>query len=409
MTISDLLSTASKSLRRNIARSTLTMLGIVIGVGSVVLMSSVGASMEKVILSQISSLGSKSMVIFPGSNQEGGASQVFAGHDSLTFDDIERLEQLTTIESVAPIVFMPGPVKRGREESSAQILGAHPNFFHNQNMEAAEGRLIDIFDEDRSARFALLGPDAKEELFGESDPLGKEITVGDRSFTVVGVTKALGSQFFQNADERVYMPFSTAQVISGQKYVNYITLQAAGITDFAFADIKSLLRARHGIRNPDDEQEKDDFVVRSAAQAADILGSVSLGLTLFLSAIASISLLVGGIGIMNIMLVAVTERTREIGLRKAVGARKRDILLQFLIESVLLTLMGGAIGITGGVLLAALIAMIAQNFLAGYVFALSIPAMILAVVVAAGTGLVFGIYPARRASNLNPIEALRYE
>ena len=409
MHFSDLLSTASKSLQRNIAKSTLTMLGIVIGVESVVLMSSVGASMEKVILSQISSLGSRSMVIFPGSEQEGGASQVFAGHDSLTFDDIERLEQLTTIESVAPIVFMSGPVKRGREESSAQILGAHPNFFSNQNMEAAEGRLLDIYDNDRAARFAVLGPDVKEELFGESDPLGKEITVGDSSFTVVGVAQALGSQFFQNADDRVYVPLSVARQATGQKYANYITMLATASFDVAFADVQGLLRDRHKIENPEDDPEKDDFIVHSSEQANAILSSVSLGLTMFITTVAAISLLVGGIGIMNIMLVTVTERTREIGLRKAIGARPRDILLQFLAESVALTLLGGIIGLVFGLVFAYLIAIIAQSFLSTYVFAVSVPSMVASVVMAALTGIVFGISPARKASLLDPVESLRYE
>ena len=385
------------------------MLGIVIGVGSVVLMSSVGASMKLVILSQISSLGSRSMVIFPGSNQEGGASQVFAGYDSLTFDDIERLEQLQTIESVAPIVFLPGPVKRGREDSSAQILGVHPNFFLNQKITVEEGRLIDIEDHDRAATFAVLAPDAREDLFGQSDPIGKEITIGERSFTVIGVSEALGSQFFQNADDRIYVPLSIARQVTGQKYANYITMLSTGSFDVAFEDVKALLRYRHKIENPEDDPEKDDFIVRSSEQANAILSSVSLGLTLFITTVAGISLLVGGIGIMNIMLVTVTERTREIGLRKAIGARPRDILFQFLAESVALTMVGGIVGLAFGLGFAFLIAMIVRGILSTYIFAVSFPSMIAAVVMAAMTGVIFGISPARKASLLDPVESLRYE
>ncbi len=409
MLTSDIFTSAWTSLRRNVARSSLTMLGIVIGVGSVVLMSSVGGSMELVILSQISSLGSRSMVIFPGSQQEGGASQVFAGHDSLTFEDIERLEQLTTITSVAPIVFLSGPVRLGREEISSQVLGVHPNFFSNQKIDASEGRLIDMDDEDRGARFALLGPDAARELFGDRDPLGKDITIGDRSFTVIGITAPLGSQFFQNVDDRVYVPLSVARQATGQKYANYITMLSTGSFDLAFEDVKGLLRYRHKIENSQDDPKKDDFIVRSSAQANAILGSVSLGLTLFITTVAAISLLVGGIGIMNIMLVTVTERTREIGLRKALGARSKDILVQFLIESVALTLIGGIIGLVLGLVFAYVIAFFVQFILSTYVFVVSFASCFASLSMAAGTGLIFGLSPARKASLLDPVESLRFE
>ncbi|MEK7591022.1 MAG: ABC transporter permease [Patescibacteria group bacterium] len=408
MKLSDTSSIALRAIGTNKSRSLLTMLGIIIGVGSVVLMTAIGASVEELILGQVSSLGANSMVIFPGV-EEGGGSQQRPGFDSLTMDDVNALEHLSTVTTIAPVIFVNGNVSYGREKTTPQVMGSKPTFYKNQSITIDRGRMLDEADE-VGARYALmLGPDTADELFGDNDPLGKRITVGDRFFTVVGITKALGTQFFQNADERVYMPFSTAKIMTGQKYVHYITMTSTGDTDLAFADIKSLLRSRHRIRNPNEDPDKDDFVVRSAAQATDILGAVSLGLTLFLSAIAGISLVVGGIGIMNIMLVAVTERTREIGLRKAVGARKRDILLQFLIESVLLTLIGGLIGIVGGVGLAFLISLVAKNFLAGYLFALSPSAIFLSVIVAAGTGLLFGMYPARRAANLNPIEALRYE
>lgn len=408
MRFSDNLQTAYKGVTRNVSRAMLTMLGIIIGVGAVVLMSSIGASMQGVILSQISTLGPRSMVIFPG-QQEGGAQAIATGYDSLTYDDVDALKQLPTVTSIAPILFLTGTATYGSEEASPQTQGVVPEYFRNQNIEALYGRFFDESDNEGGRTVAVLGSQTAEKLFGGNDPLGKRVRIGDTTFTVIGVVKPIGSQFFQNADLRVYVPFNVARNVSGQKYVNFITLQSQGDFDLAMADVKYLLRQRHRIDNPKDDPEKDDFVVRTSAQAAQILGGVSLGLTMFITMIATISLIVGGIGIMNIMLVTVTERTQEIGLRKAIGARRRDILLQFLIESVMLTVFGGVIGIVIGISLAMFAAILVKTALATYTFAISVPAIIASFFMATGTGLVFGISPARRAAALSPMEALRYE
>lgn len=400
----DTLSIAWRGIGANFLRSMLTMLGIIIGVGSVVLMTSIGASVEQLILSQISTLGAQSMIVIPG--REHGPPIA----DSLTLDDAEELKRLSTVETIAPVIMLTGTVQYGREERSPETLGITSDFFQNQRIAAARGRLLDRFDENGARFVTVIGPDTAEDLFGNDDPLGRRIQVLDHSFTVVGVLAPIGTQFFQSIDNRVYIPLAVAAVLTGQRHVNFITLQATKNTDLAKLDIETLLRQRHRIDNPDDDPDKnDDFVVRSAQQATDILGTVSLALTALLTAIAAISLVVGGVGIMNIMLVAVTERTREIGLRKAVGARKRDILMQFLIEAVLLTAVGGVVGVAGGLLTAVVGAKIASQFLSNYQFAFSIYAILLALAVAVGVGLLFGLYPAKKASALSPMEALRYE
>ncbi len=408
MLLADTARASWKGVTMNLRRSLLTMLGIIIGVGAVVLMSSVGQSMEGVILSQISSLGPKSMVIFPG-QQEGGPNSITTGHDSITFEDVRELKNLRSIESVAPVIFISGVVSYGKEEGNPRVFGILPEFFQNQKISVTSGRLLDEDDIAGAKAVAVIGPDVVQKFFGSIDPLGKRIKIGELHYTIVGTSSALGTQFFQNADDRIYVPYTLAKNVTGQKYVNYITMLATDSFDRAFDDVKSLLRRRHGIDNPKDDPKKDDFVVRSSAQANQILGSVSLGLTMFITTIAAISLLVGGIGIMNIMLVTVTERIQEIGLRKALGAKKKDILLQFLFEAIFLTVIGGIIGIFGGVFSAFIIAGLVKYVLATYVFTVSTASIIVSFFMAVLTGLVFGISPAKRAAELHPIEALRYE
>lgn len=404
MLLHDTLTTAFAGITVNKSRTFLTMLGIIIGVSSVVLMVSMGRSFQNYILTQIESVGTNTLDIIPTGFEKFGANL-----EALTREDYDAVASLPSVESSTPVIIIGKPITYGKEEVSPMIVGAYKAFSDNYGVTLGNGRMLSSNDEEGAKTVAVIGPQTAEDLFGNSNALGKKISIGESSFTVVGVLESKGSALLQDLDKMVLVPFSTARSVTGQKYLSFITLKTIGDAEAARQDITALLRDRHNIDNPDNDPDKDDFIARSAEQVTAIVSSVTLGLTIFLSLVAAISLLVGGIGIMNIMLVSVTERTREIGLRKAVGARKRDILLQFLFEAVALTLTGGAIGIVLGVSTGWFLAQIADKFLGQFAFVLSMSSVFLAVVMAVGTGLLFGLYPAKRASELSPMEALRYE
>ena len=405
MRTQDTLRSATEGLTRNISRSLLTTLGVIIGVGSVVLMVSVGTTFERYILDQVSSFSGNTFEIQPK-----GMEQIGKNMNTLTEADAEALDKLSTVQNVTKAIFIAQKVKYGSEEETPMVLGTSKEIFTNWSLKIQEGRLLTDGDLKGGQNVAVIGPQIAENLFGNADPLGKRISVGEQKFTVVGVLKGLGGMMGTQMDRMIYVPYTVAKTMTSKgQYVDYISVQAVGSVELAEEDIKSLLRQRHDLDNPENDPDKDDFIARSFEQAMDIVGTVTLSITIFLGLIAGISLVVGGIGIMNIMLVSVSERTKEIGLRKAVGARRKDILLQFLIEAVALTLLGGIIGIVGGGFFGFLITRLAEKFLGSLSFALTIGSVALALGMAVGTSLIFGLYPALRAAKLSPIEAMRFE
>jgi putative ABC transport system permease protein len=404
MLTSDLILSATAGLTANKGRAFLTMLGVIIGVASVVLMVSMGRSFQNYILEQIESVGTNMVEVIPTGLEKFGGNL-----ESVTLEDYEAVSRLSTVERSTPVIVVSKPVSYGNEEVTPLVFGAYPIFADNYGLKLGSGRMIDKSDDDGARSVVVIGPTSAEDLFGNVDPIGKRVDIGGNSLTIVGVFSEQGSALSADFDKLILMPFSTARSITGQKHLSYMTMRAVGDPELALQDIKSVLRLRHRIDNPEDDPDKDDFAARSAEQITAIVGSVTLGLTVFLALVAAISLIVGGIGIMNIMLVSVTERTQEIGLRKAIGAKKGDILRQFLLESVALTLTGGMIGIVIGVSFGWLLSKVADKVLGGFSFVLSFTAIALAIVMAVGTGLVFGLYPARKAANLHPIEALRFE
>ena len=421
MNITEAIRLALRALAVNKLRSALTMLGIIIGVGAVITLLSVGHGVQTLVTEQLQSIGTNLLFVVPGNIGAGGQAQFrMAARSSLTSGDVDAIADPFNVPSVAriaPELMSAATVSFGKKDLRLSVSGVTPAYEGVRNMKVAQGSFLTETDLAGRSRVVVLGSRASEKLFGtEVYPIGQTIKINNVPFKVIGVLEAKGGGGGfgggNNQDEVVLTPMSTAhqrlfttrfRSPKGEPLVSVIYTQVVSEERMPQAtdEIGRLLRQRHDIKY----QDEDDFTVINQKDLVAIFGQITGVLTIFLGAIAGISLLVGGIGIMNIMLVSVTERTREIGLRKAVGAKRRDILSQFLIESVIMSVIGGLIGIALGAGGAMLIARLATDLKT----VVTLDSVLLATGFSAAVGLFFGIYPATRASRLNPIEALRYE
>lgn len=396
------------SLRKS--RSFLTMLGIIIGVAAVISIIAVGASAQDLLLSQVSALGSNLISIMPGGSDESGPPAAVLGVEitTLTYEDALALGELSSVEAICSYVKGRGTFSYLNKTKDFDYTGVSPAYTTVEETSVELGRFIKQDEVDSLARVVVLGSKVRETLFGQDNPLNKRIKINRISFKVIGVMEERGVVFFQNQDEQVFIPVKTAQkILLGINHLAFIRAKANDSENIGLitSQIESILRYRHKIKDP----AKDDFSIRSTDQAIDMLGNITQAVRMFLGAIAAISLVVGGIGIMNIMFVSVNERTREVGLRKSLGAKRKDILIQFLMESATMTLIGGIIGIIVGILIALAIAIGVNYFGYDWKFIITPFSILVSTLMAASVGLVFGLWPANRASKLNPIKALRYE
>lgn len=404
------LSTVWLGLNTHKLRSFLTMLGIIIGVGSVITLMSIGKGSTAQILSNIESMGANLITVSPAMGfGVGGVRGAGGGGQTLTMEDAEAIsERISYISSVAPSSSSNLQLVVGSENTNSQVIGTTPEYVSVTNLKLASGSFFSGQEYERGAKVTVLGSDVAETLFGSGNPVGQKMRMGTIVVTVIGVLESKGTGF-NSPDDAVIIPLTALQqtvaltrTAQGEKVVSsiYLTVSDETQSDYVTEQITSLLRSRHRLAASDE----DDFSIRSMEEIASSLQETSATLTLLLGAIAAISLLVGGIGVMNIMLVSVLERTREIGIRKALGARERDIWIQFLLEATFLTFAGGIIGAIIGWGVSVII-----NRVGSMATLVTPDIVILAVSVAVGIGLFFGFYPAWNASRLNPIEALRSE
>jgi len=401
---------ALRALRANVLRSVLTTLGIIIGVAAVIIMIAVGAGAEARMAQLISSLGSNLIMVLPGSGTAGGVRLGVGTQPSITEDDAAAIQrEIPSVQVAAPGMRGSGQVVSGNLNWSTVIYGVTPEYLEARDWEMAGGRVFTAEEVKGAAKVALLGNTVLANLFPGQDPLGRILRINRVPFKVIGVLRDKGETLMgRDQDDTVFIPLSTARkrVLGGRELggntVDTIFVKAwnPGLVSLTVDQVKKLLRQRHRLRSGQD----DDFFIRNLSEILEARAESSRAMSLLLAAVASVSLLVGGIGIMNIMLVSVTERTREIGLRMAVGAQSHDILGQFLIESVTLSLIGGLIGVVLG-----LGGSVAMATLGEWPTVIEIKSVVLAFGFSAAVGVFFGFYPARKAARLDPIEALRYE
>lgn len=407
MKIADIFQETYFSLSSNKARSGLTILGIVIGIGSVIAMVSIGQGAQGSIQSSIQSIGSNLIIVTPGA-QRGAGFQVSSGRGSartLTQSDADAIaEEITDAKAVAPELSGRYQATSRGKNTNTSVIGTVSAYPAVRNIEIELGSFISDQHLKSFSKVAILGPTTRDDLFGEgADAVGQTIRIKGMEFKVIGITKSKGGSGFGSQDDMIYIPLSTAQrFLAGDRYVSTISVQAKDSESMTSVQqqITDLLLVRHKISDP----QSADFSTMNQADIVATASSITQTFTVLLAAVAGISLLVGGIGIMNMMLTTVTERTKEIGLRKAIGAKRRDISSQFLAEAVALTLIGGIIGVALGWSLS-----FAVTTLGLIQTKVSLSSVLLAFGVSAAIGIIFGYYPARRAASLNPIEALRYE
>lgn len=406
MSFQDLFQETIMALSANKVRSGLTILGIVIGIASVIAMVSIGQGASNQIQESIKGLGSNLLTVVPGIIQPGRGivSSGRGSAQSLKNEDVDVIRQIEGVSYVSPELQRRFQLTaQTGNNTNSTVIGVLPEYAEARNVSLSDGSFISDSNLKSLGRVAVLGPTVAEDLFGENnDPVGKTIRINKVNFRIIGVLQKKGSAGFFNPDDTVFIPMTTMQkILAGSEYLSTISISVVS------KDLMSQVQEEITLALADEHRVTLDSLDFSIVSQADILGAltqVTNTFTIFLAAVAGISLLVGGIGIMNMMLTTVTERTREIGLRKAIGAKRKDIELQFLIEAVMLTFLGGVIGVTLGWLIA-----MAVSSVAGIVTKVSLQAVLLAFGVSAAIGIIFGYYPARRAAGLNPIEALRYE
>ena len=395
-----------QTLTLNKMRTGLAILGIVIGIGSVITLISLGQGSQQSIENQIQSLGSNLLTISPSRQNSGGVMGQSGGVTSLVLADAKAIEEKfsnTLVNKVSPEYSNRSQVVASRNNSNVSVIGVYPTYAEIRKVTMDKGGFISDRDVSSMTKVAVLGPTTATDLFGETNPIGKTIKVGNQTLKVIGVTVSKGGSGFNNPDDMIYVPLTTAQKqIFGRDNLTSIAVEAKTkeVMVQAQDEIGYLLLNQHKLNSPTDA----DFTIMSQNDLLNTVSQVTGTLTALLGGIAAISLLVGGIGIMNIMLVTVTERTREIGLRKALGAKKKTIITQFLIESILLTFIGGVIGMIFGITVSFLISKVMN-----LAYVISLSSIALAMGVSSLIGIIFGLYPARKAANLQPIEALRYE